>query len=77
MTATKKYFLLFVSLNIIFTCVIGAPQNGEEDGELTTEETNVYTSVSPPESLCKYLDNELKYLLLLWSLPPFKCVKQL
>ena len=72
MTATKKYFLLFVFLNIILTCVIGAPLNGEEDGELTTEGINVYTSVSPPESLCKYLDNELKCFY--FGQFPFKCV---
>merc|ERR1719342_121802 len=41
-----------MKLNLTVVGVIGAPQNGEEDGELTTEGINVYTSVSPPESLC-------------------------
>merc|ERR1719300_1921364 len=38
--------------NMKLNLTVVAPQNGEEDGELTTEGINVYTSVSPPESLC-------------------------
>ena len=57
--AAIKSNLLFVFLNIILTCVICSPLNGEEnDGALTTERIEVFTSVSPPKSLCKNKSNE-------------------
>merc|ERR1719342_400352 len=52
MVAIKLNFLIFIFLNIIFTCIICSPLNDDEDVALTTKRIEVFTSVSPPKSLC-------------------------